>query len=138
MNDLPYIFIPIVAWASAQIIKFTISITNGKGDYRFLYSSGGMPSAHTASIVAITTTIGILEGIDTALFGLAFTLTLIIVYDALGVRRATGIQAVAIRLLLEASKQPLPSELGLAKGHTRGEVLAGGFLGMVLAYMLTR
>jgi acid phosphatase family membrane protein YuiD len=138
MISLPYILIPIIAWASAQIIKFAIATFSGKRDYKFLYSSGGMPSAHTASIVAITTTIGILDGLDTALFGLSFTLTMIILYDALGVRRATGIQAVAIRLLLETNKQPLPSELGLAKGHTRAEVAAGGLLGMVVAYILTR
>ncbi len=138
MIEQPYILIPVIAWATAQIIKLIVATVSGKRDYKFLYSSGGMPSAHTASIVAITTTIGILDGINTALFGLGFTLTLIILYDALGVRRATGIQAVAIRLLLETNKQPLPPELGLAKGHTRAEVLAGGLLGMAVSYVFTR
>jgi acid phosphatase family membrane protein YuiD len=137
MITQPFITIPLCAWLSAQAIKFLVALTHGKADIRYLYASGGMPSAHTAAIVAISTTIARTEGTETALFGLSLILTLIIIYDALGVRRASGIQALAIRHLLESNKQPLPPELGRAKGHTQAEVAAGCVLGFSLAYLLT-
>ncbi len=118
------------AWAVAQIFKYLFGIIGGGRWHdasRFLHS-GNMPSVHTATTVALTTTIGLVDGTDSALFALSLLLTAIVAYDAMGVRRSSGEQGVALLLLLAPKtkiKQPY-----LALGHKPLEVLVGALIGV--------
>ncbi len=138
MIDLPFVIIPILAWLVAQILKFAISALRGYINFKLLYQSGGMPSAHTALIVSITTTVAVIEGVSSPLFGVILVLAMIIIYDALGVRRSSGLQAVAIQNIYKNEEiDDSRLALGDAKGHSPHEVLAGGLLGLLIALALT-
>lgn len=135
----PYIVIPIVSWLSAQLIKFATHAIKGNIDFKRLYVSGGMPSAHTALITSLIVTIGILDGTNNAIFGLAFVIGSIVIYDALGVRRSTGEQAlflVEVGKALDLDKNKY-LKLQHAKGHTPLEVVGGAVLGTLLALIFT-
>lgn len=91
-----------------------------------------MPSAHTATLVALTTVVGIQDGTASGLFAVSAVMTAIAAYDAVMVRRAGGEQGLALRKLLEISpftKDPLPYH---ALGHRPLEVAVGALLGVVV------
>lgn len=123
-----YITVAGLAWASAQIIKYLLGILSGGQwyDTSKILNSGNMPSVHTATTVALTTTIGLKDGTGSAIFALSLLLTAIVAYDAMGVRRSSGEQGIAlIALLGKKVKQPY-----LALGHKPLEVAVGAIVGM--------
>ncbi|MEE8318701.1 MAG: divergent PAP2 family protein, partial [Dehalococcoidales bacterium] len=78
--------VPVSAWTIAQLTKMSIALLQGKGlDFRYMVSSGGMPSAHSAVVTALATTVGMTQGIGSALFGATVILAMIVMYDAAGV-----------------------------------------------------
>lgn len=133
----PYLFVIVLGWVSAQGLKYFFAVLKTKkiGNFRQFYTSGNMPSSHTACVVGLATVVGLLDGFNSALFGLAFLLASIVMYDAVMVRRSSGEQGVAIQELIKlgGSKIILPRA---AKGHTPTEVLAGMTLGIVLGYVV--
>jgi acid phosphatase family membrane protein YuiD len=139
VNYYPYILIPAAGWIIAQLIKFSWSAFRGKIDVRNLYASGGMPSGHSAVVTALALTIYLNEGIGSAAFGIAVIYAGIVMYDALGVRRASGEQAAALNELIDSLGRhkiavDLPQDrLREVMGHTPKEVAAGALLGAVLA-----
>jgi len=128
-----YLVAPLIAWFLAQLLKFLLNSRAQKGQrWRLLYQSGNMPSAHTATLVALTTVIGIKDGVGSGLFALAVVVTAVAAYDAVMVRRSGGEQGLALRKLLDASpfkKDPKPY---LALGHRPLEVAVGTLLGVVV------
>jgi acid phosphatase family membrane protein YuiD len=94
-----------------------------------------MPSAHTATIVALTTVIGLIDGPGSGLFGLAVVLAAVVMYDAVMVRRSSGDQGeVLSRLVKELSKDiKLPF---FAKGHSPVEVIVGAVIGICVGYVV--
>lgn len=133
----PYIVAGALGWIVAQFTKYVIaSVKYGKpASYRQLYLSGHMPSAHSATVVAVLVTIGYFDGIQSGLFGLALVFTSVVIYDAMMVRRSSGEQGVAITALLkeQKSKVPLPR---VAMGHTPLEVVVGCLLGVVVGALV--
>lgn len=129
----PYILAIVVAWIVAQGMKLLLANVAkwGTFDIRQLYSSGSMPSAHSAAAVALWITIGLKDGVDSAVFALATFAALVIMYDAVMVRRSSGEQGTAIHALIQElrSKVHLPRT---AKGHEPLEVAAGAFIGLVV------
>ncbi len=97
--------------------------------------SGGMPSAHSATVVAMTTIIGLKDGIDSGLFGLAVLFSLIVMYDAMKVRRSSGEQGLAIHALIKESKSKVKLPR-VAKGHSPLEVVFGVILGLVIGVVV--
>jgi hypothetical protein len=139
----PYLVAAGIAWIIAQTIKFLLATgIKDKQAWRMLYQSGRMPSAHTATMVALTTTIAVYDGISSGLFALAALVTCVVIYDAVMVRRSSGEQGMALHKLLRNSKQadePLPH---LALGHQPLEVAAGALLGVLVglsvAFFITK
>lgn len=129
----PYIIAALAGWIVSQFAKYVVaSIKNGRlASYRQLYLSGHMPSAHSATTVAVLVVIGLRDGIDSGLFGLAAVFTSVVLYDAMMVRRSSGEQGIAITGLIkeQKSKVPLPR---VAMGHTPLEVAVGSLLGVVV------
>lgn len=135
----PYIIAGLAGWIVSQLGKYVVaSIRAGKlASYRQLYLSGHMPSAHSATTVAVLVVIALIDGVDSGLFGLAAVFTSVVLYDAMMVRRSSGEQGVALTALikeLEAEKQlKKPVRLPrVAMGHTPLEVLVGALLGVLV------
>lgn len=128
----PYLLAIGLAWLAAQGGKFLIAvIANGEPNYRQLYASGNMPSSHTSTAVALMTVIGLLDGVDSALFGLAVLLAAIVMYDAVMVRRSSGEQGAAIRALITEQKSGVRQPRA-AKGHEPLEVAVGALVGLAV------
>lgn len=143
----------VIAWLIAQVMKTTVTFIKLK---RFeperLVGAGGMPSAHSATVCALTIAISRVEGVSSPLFAIAFLFSIIVMYDAMGVRRAAGEHAKAINEMRRmppfnqeegetAGELPEPldeeeKELKEYLGHTPLEVLAGALLGILVAMIV--
>lgn len=133
----PYFIAIIAAWLIAQGVKYLlVAVKNRSFDHvRQLYLSGNMPSAHSATVVALVTVIGLKDGIDSGLFALAALFAGIVMYDAMMVRRSSGEQGIAIQQLIKEQKSSIPLPRA-AKGHTPLEVLAGAVLGFIIGLVV--
>ena len=114
-----------------------------KINLRKFTESGGMPSSHTSSVVALVTSLGIKCGTDSPIFATALVFAIIVMYDAAGVRRAAGKQAgVLNRLIHSLGKKDnsikIEVELKELIGHTPFEVLVGAVLGFFVAFLLMK
>ena len=136
----PYIIAGLAGWIVSQLGKYVVaSIRAGKpASYRQLYLSGHMPSAHSATVIAVLVVIGLKDGIGSGLFGLALVFASVVLYDAMMVRRSSGEQGIALTGVikeLEANgtfkkkEVPLPR---VALGHTPLEVAVGSLLGLAV------
>jgi acid phosphatase family membrane protein YuiD len=132
----------LVAWFSAQLVKYLIDGLRHKGwsVRHLLFGSGGMPSSHTAFVTALATRAGLLEGFDSLAFAICFVLAFIVMTDAIGVRRETGRQGSAINMLmdwftLEHAEAEDNGELKERMGHTPLEVLIGTIWGIGCALL---
>jgi len=133
----PYLIVIVLGWVVAQGMKYVFALIKTKriGNFRQLYSSGSMPSSHSACAVGLATVVGLLDGFDSALFGLAFLFACIVMYDAVMVRRSSGEQGLAIQQLIKLGKAEIVLPRA-AKGHTPLEVAAGAILGVVLGLVV--
>ena len=133
----PYLLAILGAWLASQGAKYVTSIvrTGKLTDWRQLYISGGMPSAHSATIIAVTTVIGLKDGIDSGLFGLALMVSVIVMYDAMMVRRSSGAQGEALKALITEVKSTLVAPK-IVRGHQPREVVAGALVGVVVGYIV--
>ena len=124
--------------AAAQILKTIIhSLLEGEWKLERLVGSGGMPSSHTAMVIAGTIMVGALNGFDTALFAVSAVFSSVVMYDAAGVRRETGRQAEVINQILQdvlINGKPISDvELKELVGHKPVEVAGGAVLGIIIA-----
>ena len=130
----------LIAWSIAQSVKIPLEyIQTKRWNWALLFRAGGMPSSHSALVTAVAHSIGLFLGFDQALFGLAATLAIIVVYDATGIRRQAGKHAEMINAMINdlTSGHPLKGEqLREVLGHTPMEALAGVLLGLVIAYIM--
>lgn len=133
----PYIIAIIAGWVIAQGAKYIIMVIKHRSfdHLRQLYLSGNMPSAHSATVVALVAVIGLRDGIDSGLFGLAALLASIVMYDAMMVRRSSGEQGKAIQQLIKEQKSSVALPRA-AKGHTPVEVAVGAVLGVVIGLVV--
>lgn len=132
-----YIIVGLVAWLIAQGSKYIIATLSKKhlADSSRLYLSGGMPSAHTTTTVAMLTAIAVKDGVGSSVFAVMAIFTAVVIYDAVMVRRSSGEQGEAIVALITEQKSKV-KEPFVAKGHTIIEVVAGAILGFVIALVV--
>lgn len=132
-----YIIAAVAGYGLAQLFKYLVGSlkTRSLKGIRLMYLSGGMPSAHSASVVALLVVIGYHEGINSAVFGLALLFASVVMYDAMMVRRSSGEQGRALTELIkeQKSKVRLPR---VAMGHTPLEVAVGALLGVVVGFVV--
>lgn len=125
--------IPILAWALAQAIKIALHLfKEGRFNAERVFGAGGMPSSHSAFVTSLAISIGEIEGYLSSSFAIAAAFALVVMYDACGVRRAAGQQAVVLNQLLTG-------EVKLKEfiGHSPIEVLMGAILGITVGIVLT-
>lgn len=124
----------IISFFAAQAIKIVITLVKTKKFNPYLvFSSGGMPSSHSSFVTALTTTVGFKEGFDSSLFALGAVISMVVMYDAAGVRRAAGRQAAVINKIMEnIENQGLVFDKKLKEllGHSPIEVFGGAILGI--------
>ena len=123
----------------AQLLKFLGHlIKTRKVDFQVLATTGGMPSSHTAGVVSLSTTVGIICGFDSIEFAIALGYSLVVMYDAAGLRRATGKIAACLNKMRDdfyANGQVPNERLKELLGHTPFEVFAGALLGVYMAFV---
>ncbi|NLS45223.1 MAG: divergent PAP2 family protein [Firmicutes bacterium] len=129
---------PIVAWSTAQLLKFLLdAIIKRRPDFTRLVNAGGMPSAHSSLVSCMSIMIGRIYGWESPIFAIASVLSLVVLYDAAGVRQAAGKQAKVINRIVEdiykGSRIP-EGRLKELLGHTPFEVLMGVMLGTVIGF----
>lgn len=128
-----------LSWGLAQVIKTIIHLILTKEFVpERLIGSGGMPSCHSATVCALTTSIVINEGIQSPFFAMSAILAIIVMYDARGVRRETGIQATVINEIITIIEKlgadvTYDEKLKEFVGHTPLQVLVGAILGVIIA-----
>lgn len=128
-----------MAWFLAQFIKIFTSIRREPFSFRrFLVGSGGMPSSHSAVVMATCFSCGILYGFDSAWFAVSAVLAIVVMRDAAGVRREAGKQAAVINQLSaelgKRRKSTVSTTLAEVLGHTPLQVLVGALLGVAMAF----
>jgi len=127
------------AWFIAQTIKVILGIVRErKFDFRWFIGTGGMPSSHVTGASCLATSIGLKYGFSSAYFALAASFALVVMFDAQGVRRATGRQARILNKITEDiywQGRIDEEKLRELVGHTPVEVIAGFFLGVVIAML---
>ncbi|MBP5250129.1 MAG: divergent PAP2 family protein [Lachnospiraceae bacterium] len=139
------LIIAIIAWFVAQVLKTIINfIVNKEWKLERLVGSGGMPSSHSATVCSLATATAFAYGFGSFEFAIAAILAIIVMYDARGVRRETGKQAVVIKQIteyLEAIQQgTLTPEFEEEKlkelvGHTPLQVGMGAILGTLIGIL---
>lgn len=133
-------FISVLSWLSAQIIKIILHYIHTKHvDLKLLFSAGGMPSSHSAFVCSTATSIGLTDGFNSNIFALSIVISLIVMYDAAGVRRAAGKQAAVINIIVEnIEKQGIKIDQKLKEllGHSPIEVMGGAMLGIFVAFAM--
>lgn len=128
----------VTAWFVAQAMKIpTYWLVEKHLDWRRFFGSGGMPSSHTAFVVAMAIMAGALGGFDTVEFAMCTVFASVVMYDATGVRRETGIQAQVINEILRQvfidGKPIADDDLKELVGHKPLEVMGGAILGFLTA-----
>lgn len=131
----------VLSWLIAQVLKIIIyARKNRRINFRLLLGSGGMPSSHSATVTALCTAVGKIEGWETSVFIVTLIFAIIIMTDAVGVRRAVGQQARILNIMVdELYEKGTISERRLKEllGHTPVEVFVGGGIGILVALWLT-
>lgn len=130
----------VLAWTIAQFSKPLIHYVHSRRlNLRYIVSAGGMPSSHSAVVVALATRVGYDTGLSSVPFALASVFAAVVMYDAAGVRRAVSLQArVLNRMLTEMIEAQHFNEARLREliGHTPFEVFVGALLGALSAISL--
>ena len=128
-----------LAWAIAQVLKVVLtSAQERRLNLRVLAETGGMPSSHAAIVMALTAAVGRLNGLTSAPFAIALIFSIVVMYDAQGVRRAAGRQAAVLNRLVEdlvSLRQFKDDRLRELLGHTPLEVLVGAALGIAVGLL---
>ncbi len=129
----------ILAAFFAQVIKFFIfTVKTRKINFKIFTTTGGMPSSHSAGVMGLSTSVGLISGFDSILFAIALGYALITMYDAAGVRRAAGKTAACLNKMMDDfynhDVQAIGGKLKELLGHTPFEVIMGALFGILFAY----
>ncbi len=131
-----------ISWALAQGYKILTEIVMYKKiSLSTIWTTGGMPSSHSSTVTALSTSIGLIHGFSGTNFAIAMIFSGIVMYDAAGIRRAAGKQAGIINRILDKIPHNIyltgvrEEKLKELLGHTPFEVVVGAILGVVVAFL---
>lgn len=128
-----YLIVPFVTWFCVQTFKVLWELaTTKKFNFKRIIGAGGMPSSHTAIVVSITTMVGRSQGINSVIFAVSLIFSLVVMYDACGVRRQAGKQARILNDIVNTpglSTVQVRKKLVEALGHTPLQVIVGAIVG---------
>jgi acid phosphatase family membrane protein YuiD len=136
----PTLAVALVSWVLGQTIKLVIEyIYTRHWDGSLLFRAGGMPSSHSALMSSVALSTGLYDGFNSPVFALAVAISLVVIYDATGIRRQAGIHAQKINLLINElfSGQPISEDqLREVLGHSPLEAAGGVVLGIAVALVV--
>ena len=130
-----------LGWFVAQFIKLVAGFVKKRGKLSFsdmiyyMTKSGGMPSGHTASFVALDTALALIYGLDTPVFAVAVCATMIFIYDAVNVRYAVGEHGKLLNEIAESDDNPKTKPQKIVEGHTIPQVIVGAILGVLMGFL---
>lgn len=134
-----YLLIPFLVWFFIQTYKVIWDLVKTKKfNFKRIVGAGGMPSSHSATVIALATMIGKSEGTSSPMFALAMVFSLIVMYDAAGVRRETGKQAKLLNEIVHTpglSSVEVREKLVEAVGHTPIQVFVGAIIGVIVGLL---
>jgi len=134
------LIIPAIAWFIAEALKMPISwLRDGQWNPSQLFL-GGMPSAHSAFVCALATTVGFKDGFNSVTFAIALSFALVVMQDAGGVRKTVGLQSTILNRIIEEifkSKPEYEKRLRELIGHTRPQIVVGAMLGILVGWILS-
>lgn len=131
-----------LGWFVAQVLKTIIHlVVTRQFVAERLVGSGGMPSCHSATVCALTTATAMIHGAAGYEFAIASMFSIVVMYDAMGVRRAAGNQAKVLNEMItmfsHMGKDLSPNDkLKEFIGHTPIQVFAGAILGITIAILV--
>lgn len=137
--------VSLTGWFVAQILKTLLNfILMGKFQAERMWGSGGMPSSHSATVCALVVAAARYTGTQSAIFAICTVLAVIVMYDAMGVRRETGEQAKILNRMItdwmeaESERAPILADKKLKEmvGHTPFEVLGGAIVGIIIGFVI--
>lgn len=132
----------VAGWLVAQLTKMLICLIQSRRlDFRYLASTGGMPSAHSSLVSALTTALAITNGLDSPIFAVSFVFAAVVMFDAQTVRAAAGKQARLLNQIVDELFQEhhlSENKLKELLGHTRLEVFFGMLTGIFTAMAVYR
>ena len=135
----PVMFPAFLAWISSQLIKAPIAVfLTKKRGWRIIFSTGGMPSSHTAFTMEIAVSTGLNAGWTSIAFAIALAFAIVVMYDAAGVRQAAGKQAAVLNDIVEHMEETgqfviTKEKLREFLGHTPVEVIVGALFGTAVS-----
>lgn len=133
------VYAVVLAWFIAQTAKVGLGVIGEKRfDFRWFVGTGGMPSSHAAGVTALASSIGLYYGFDSGAFAIALLLAIIVLFDAQGVRRASGKQAEILNKILDDiywKKKIQEDRLKELLGHTPVEILTGAAIGIFVSLL---
>ncbi|MFR8225937.1 MAG: divergent PAP2 family protein [Lachnospirales bacterium] len=137
----------VIGWTVAQVLKTIIDCALNKSfNAERLTGSGGMPSSHSATVCALTMSAALCYGLGSFEFAVSFVVAMVVMYDAVGVRRETGKQAKLLNWMMtenpfklklnELNAEIVQETLKEYVGHTPLQVVAGAILGIIIALLV--
>lgn len=134
------LIIALTAWGLAQVIKIPLEYLHTRHwNWALLFSVGGMPSSHAALLTSAAHAIGLYYGFDNPLFALSVAITMVVTYDAAGIRRQAGVHAHRINVIFDEllrGHTVKQKDLREVLGHTPLEVAGGILFGIVVATII--
>ena len=135
-----FIIVPILTWVLIQTFKVIYDlVTTKKFNFKRILGAGGMPSSHSAVVMAITVLLGKENGFDSSVFAMALIFSFIVMYDAAGVRRAAGKQAALLNKIIDTpglSDLEVHEKLAEVLGHTPTQVFVGALIGILVGAIM--
>lgn len=133
-----------ISWLAAQVVKTIIDLlVNKELNLERLTGSGGMPSCHSATVCALSVAAGLEYGLGSGVFAVAAIFAIVVMYDARGVRRETGTQAVIINQIMDYFNSEHPEKIKFTTenlkeliGHTPLQVVIGAIFGIAMGFAI--
>ena len=131
-----------LAWIFAQTTKVLLGVIREKRfNFMWFVGTGGLPSSHAAGVTALASSVGLYNGFNSPLFAIALLFTIVVLFDAQGVRRSSGLQAQILNKILDDiywRKKMQEDRLKELLGHTPVEVFAGMAVGIFISLLCYR
>ncbi len=135
-TEYRYILVPFLTWFFIQVFKVIWDlVTTKKFNFKRIMGAGGMPSSHSAVVIALATMIGRSQGVNSPMFAMSVVFACVVMYDAAGVRREAGKQAHLLNEIINTpglSNVEVKEKLVEALGHTPVQVFAGAIIGFIV------
>ena len=135
-----YLITPFAVWFGIQLFKLIWDLVETKKfNFKRILGAGGMPSSHSAVVTSLTTMIGRAYGIESPIFAIAVVFSIVVMYDAAGVRRAAGKQAELLNKIVETpglTGVEVSGKLVEVLGHTPKQVFVGALIGIIVGLIV--